>query len=339
MFSKLLTSGARSSFTVARKSVPVSRHGTALLGGAVGLCAAGAATTATVVCDDDNHDYMTDASLLVGGLLLGSAAGWWLQKKETEKVENKYATYWPRKIVILFGAPGAGKGTQAAKIVSELDLPQLSTGDMLRDAVAAGTPAGKAAQAKMAAGQLVDDSIVLAIIKDRIKQADCKSGTESKQADRKSGYILDGFPRTLEQAKALDKILVETGGEVVSSVLSFDVPYDVLEERIVGRWQHKASGRSYHVKFSPPKSMKLDANGKPIPSTMKDDATGEPLYQRADDTAEALKKRVSEYQNKTIPVLDHYAAKGVVSEVNANLSISEVWSQVHNGLKTGKGKQ
>ena len=161
--------------------------------------------------------------------------------------------------MILFGPPGAGKGTQGPKIEELLALPQLSTGDMLRAAVAAQTPVGKKAQGLMKAGKLVGDDVVVGIIKDRITQPDCKNG-----------FILDGFPRTVAQAKMLDQLL-GAKGEKVSKVLALDVPDSILEERICGRWIHKKSGRSYHVKFSPPKSMKTGEDGKPIAASMKDD--------------------------------------------------------------------
>lgn len=269
---------------------------------------------------DDTVDSTLALVASAGGLVLGGVLGWYLQKAETDKLTEKYDKYWPRKILILFGAPGAGKGTQAANIIKELDIPQLSTGDMLRAAVAAGTPAGKAAKAVMAAGGLVSDEIVIGIITDRIHEPDCARG-----------FMLDGFPRTLVQAKALDAMLQKTG-ETPSTVMAFDVPDSVLEERICGRWIHKSSGRSYHVKFAPPKTMKLDANGKPIAETMKDNETGEPLYQRPDDTAQALVKRLHSYHTETEPVLDYYAPRGVVTRVNANQSMSKVWSEVSSGL-------
>lgn len=262
---------------------------------------------------------------VAGGVVVGAVAGWMLSKSmdssEAEKVQRKFETYWPRKVMILFGAPGAGKGTQAPKIVGLLDIPQLSTGDMLREAVRNQTEVGKAAEALMKAGALVNDSIVIGIIRDRINADDCKSG-----------FILDGFPRTIAQAKALDKMLVENG-ECVSQVMAFNVPDQVLEERICGRWMHKTSGRSYHTKFAPPKSMKADAAGQAIPETMLDDATGEPLYRRGDDTPAALKKRLASYYGDTVPILDYYAPRGVTRSVNANQEIGKVWSEVSAGLQ------
>ena len=214
-----------------------------------------------------------------------------------------------------------GKGTHGPKIEDLLGLPQLSTGDMLRAAVAAQTEVGKKAQAIMKAGGLVSDDIVVGIIRDRIKEPDCKFG-----------FILDGFPRTLAQAKALDKMLAEEGA-VVTKVIELQVPDEILEERICGRWIHKSSGRSYHVKFAPPKSMKLGRDGNPIPESMKDDVTGEPLIQRPDDTSTALVKRLKGYHGETVPILDHYKPNGVVRTVNANQGMDGVWAEILKSLE------
>lgn len=237
--------------------------------------------------------------------------------------EERYKKYWPRKIMMLFGAPGAGKGTQGPKIEDELAIPQLSTGDMLRAAVAAGTEVGKKAKDIMASGGLVTDEIVIGIIADRITEPDCQTG-----------FILDGFPRTLAQAEALDKMLAKIG-ERVSLVVAFDVDPAVLEERICGRWLDKKSAKSYHVKFAPPKSMKLDAQGKPIKETMLDDDTGAPLYQRADDTAEALKSRLDSYYSQTVPILDHYRPAGIVNTVDGGQPMDKVWTDVKCKLVPG----
>jgi len=242
-------------------------------------------------------------------------------------VEDKFGTYWPRNIVILFGPPAAGKGTHGPKIEEMLGVPQLSTGDMLREAVAAQTDIGKKAQAVMKAGGLVSDDIVIGIIRDRIKEPDCRFG-----------FILDGFPRTLKQAKALDAMLAKEGASV-TKVIELEVPDSVLEERICGRWIHKKSGRSYHVKYAPPKSMKIDpSSGKPIPETMKDDETGEPLMQRPDDTATALVKRLKGYHNDTVPILAHYQPKGIVKKANANQGMEGVWKEVVEALERPKSE-
>lgn len=288
----------------------------------------GGAATVGTCCYAASNDTVThcDAKAAVVTALVGAAGGYLLQKQDTDEVSRKLAAtseklekYWPRKIMILFGAPGAGKGTQAPKIESLLGLPQLATGDMLRAAVAAGTEVGRKAKEVMASGGLVSDDIVVGIIADRIQEPDCANG-----------FILDGFPRTLAQAKALDAMLAKRG-EAVNTVMAFEVPDSVLEERVCGRWMHKASGRSYHVKFAPPKTMQM-VDGKPDPATMLDDETNEPLYQRSDDTAKALKKRLQSYHGKTVPILSHYAPNGIVKQVDANQHIDKVWTDILSKL-------
>ena len=225
-----------------------------------------------------------------------------------------------KDIMVLFGPPGAGKGSQAPKIVETLGIPQLSTGDMLRAAVAAGSEVGKQAKDVMASGGLVSDDLVVSIIKDRIKEADCAGG-----------FILDGFPRTVEQTKMLDAMLAEDG-EKVTYVVALAVPDEVLTERICGRWVHKASGRSYHVKFAPPKSL---GDAEPSVETMLDDETGEPLMQRADDTEEALQSRLAGYHSQTVPILDHYKPTGVVHMIDANKAPPDVWTEIESVLVPG----
>lgn len=279
----------------------------------------------------DAHCECNPSPAVVGAAALGAFGvglfgGYRLQKiftDESEKKRERFTNYWPRKILILFGAPGAGKGTQAPEIVRSLDIPQLSTGDMLRDAVAEKTPIGLKAKRIMENGGLVSDDIVVGIIADRVQQPDCANG-----------FILDGFPRTLEQAKALDEMLAQRG-EAVTNIVEFQVPANVLEERICGRWIHQNSGRSYHVKFNPPKSMKLE-KGKVVPESMKDDVTGEPLFQRSDDTSHALVKRLDQYFSKTVPILDHYFHRGVVRQINANQDIDLVRKEVQEAIRNKK---
>ena len=219
-----------------------------------------------------------------------------------------------KAVMVLFGPPGAGKGSQAPKIVEALGIPQLSTGDMLRAAVLAGSEVGLQAKEVMSTGGLVTDDLVVSIIKDRVKDEDCAGG-----------FILDGFPRTVEQAKMLDGMLAETGDKV-SLVLALEVPDEVLTERICGRWVHKGSGRSYHVTFAKPKSF---VEGEaPSVANMLDDETSEPLMQRADDTEEALGKRLEGYHAQTVPILEHYSPAGVVSKVDANQAPETVWGSV-----------
>jgi adenylate kinase len=180
--------------------------------------------------------------------------------------------------LILLGPPGAGKGTQAANISAHFGIPQISTGDMLRTAIKAGTPIGLAAKKLVDSGQFVPDEVILAMVKERLKASDCAPG-----------YLLDGFPRTLGQAEAM-----RDGGVPVDFVLEIDVPPTDIIARMDGRRVHLASGRTYHVKFNPPK-----VEGK-------DDVTGEPLVQREDDRAETVKKRLEIYLAQTEPLIAFY---------------------------------
>src|SRR3954453_10966290 len=181
--------------------------------------------------------------------------------------------------LILLGPPGAGKGTQASFIREKYRIPQISTGDMLRAAVKAGTPLGLAAKKVMDAGQLVSDDIIVGLVQERLKAPDCAKG-----------YLFDGFPRTIPQAEAMKKANV-----AIDYVLEIDVPDSEIIERMSGRRVHPASGRTYHVKFNPPK-----ASGK-------DDATGEPLVQRDDEREDTVKKRLEVYRAQTRPLVDYYA--------------------------------
>ena len=248
------------------------------------------------------------ALAVVAGVTAGYLiSSWWnrrrLQGKRHSSQNLLGLEHQWRQIVILFGPPGAGKGTHAPKIVGKWRIPQLSTGDMLREAVANGNEQIKEIMAK---GGLVSDDIVISLIKQRINKIDAGWG-----------FILDGFPRTVPQARALDKMLAESG-EHVTRVIELSVPDELLEERICGRWIHTKSGRSYHTKFNPPKSMAV--NG-----TMVDDETGEPLIQRSDDNATALKTRLHAYHEQTEPILAHYATREIVHRVNADQGIDKVW--------------
>ena len=180
--------------------------------------------------------------------------------------------------LILLGAPGAGKGTQANFIKEKYNIPQISTGDMLRAAIKAGTELGLAAKKVMDAGQLVSDDIIIGLVKDRLKEADCANG-----------YLFDGFPRTIAQADAM-----KDAGVKVDYVLEIAVPDESIIERMDGRRCHPGSGRVYHIKFNPPKVEGID------------DVTGEPLVQREDDRAETVKKRLDVYHNQTEVLLGYY---------------------------------
>ena len=181
--------------------------------------------------------------------------------------------------LILLGAPGAGKGTQAAFICQRFGIPQISTGDMLRAAVKAGSPMGVAAKKVMDAGGLVSDDIIIGLVKERITMPDCTNG-----------FLFDGFPRTIPQADAMKAANVK-----LDLVLEIDVPDTAIIERMSGRLFHVASGRSYHLKFNPPKVAGHD------------DLTGDPLIQRDDDKEETVRKRLDVYQSQTRPLVDYYS--------------------------------
>ncbi|MFN0162292.1 MAG: adenylate kinase [Burkholderiales bacterium] len=181
--------------------------------------------------------------------------------------------------LILLGPPGAGKGTQAIHIKERFGIPQISTGDMLRAAVKAGTPLGLAAKKVMDSGGLVSDDIIIGLVKDRLKEPDCAKG-----------YLFDGFPRTIPQADAM-----KAAGVDIDYVLEIDVPDSEIVQRMSGRRVHLASGRTYHLKFNPPKVAGLD------------DATGEPLIQRDDDREETVKKRLAVYHEQTRALIGYYS--------------------------------
>ncbi|MFO1191681.1 MAG: adenylate kinase [Rhodoferax sp.] len=181
--------------------------------------------------------------------------------------------------LILLGAPGAGKGTQATFICQRYGIPQISTGDMLRAAVKAGSPMGLAAKKVMDAGALVSDDIIIGLVKERIAQPDCAQG-----------FLFDGFPRTIPQADAMKAAAVK-----LDYVLEIDVPFDAIIERMSGRRSHTPSGRTYHIRFNPPRREGLD------------DVTGEPLIQRDDDKEETVRKRLDVYSAQTRPLVTYYS--------------------------------
>ena len=181
--------------------------------------------------------------------------------------------------LILLGAPGAGKGTQATFICQKYGIPQISTGDMLRAAVKAGTELGLQAKSIMDSGGLVSDCLIINLVKERLQQPDCAKG-----------FLFDGFPRTIPQADAM-----KAAGVPLDYVVEIDVPFDAIIERMSGRRSHPASGRTYHVKFNPPKVKD------------KDDVTGEPLIQREDDKEETVKNRLNVYSAQTRPLVNYYS--------------------------------
>jgi adenylate kinase len=206
--------------------------------------------------------------------------------------------------IVLLGAPGAGKGTQAKKLIEKYGIPQISTGDLLRAAVAEGTPLGKEAKSYMDKGELVPDSVVLGMVEERLKQEDCKKG-----------YILDGFPRNTAQAEALDKMLASLNMALTAAV-SVDVPFDDLMKRLTGRRTCKACGQMYNVYFSAPKK-----------DGVCDKCSGE-LFQRDDDKEATIKKRLEVYTAQTEPLMGYYKNKGILKSVAGTGSIDEIFNKV-----------
>ena len=211
--------------------------------------------------------------------------------------------------LLLMGPPGAGKGTQAAELVKKFSIPQISTGDMFRAAVKEGTELGKKAKACMDAGTLVPDEVTIGIVRERLAKDDCKNG-----------FMLDGFPRTVEQADALAKILDELGMKL-TKVLNIHVPAEDLIERAVGRRICKSCGATYHVKFNPPKK-----------DSQCDNCGGE-LYQRGDDNEETMKTRLATYESSTRPLIEYYKKAGVYTEVDGRQPIAKVTEDLINLLK------
>jgi adenylate kinase len=206
--------------------------------------------------------------------------------------------------IVLLGAPGAGKGTQAKKLIEKYGIPQISTGDLLRAAVSAGTPLGKEAKSYMDKGELVPDSVVLGMVEERLKQDDCKKG-----------YILDGFPRNTAQAEALDKMLAALNMSLTAA-LSVDVPFEDLMKRLTGRRTCKSCGQMYNVYFGPPQK-----------EGACDKCSGE-LFQRDDDKEATIKKRLEVYTAQTEPLIGYYRNKGILKSVAGTGSIDEIFKKV-----------
>jgi len=210
--------------------------------------------------------------------------------------------------IVLLGAPGAGKGTQAKKLIEKYGMPQISTGDLLRAAVGAGTPLGKEAKSYMDKGELVPDRVVLGMVEERLKQDDCKKG-----------YILDGFPRNTAQAEALDKMLASLNMQLTAA-LSVDVPFEDLMKRLTGRRTCKACGQMYNMYFKPPAK-----------EGVCDKCSGE-LFQRDDDKEATIKKRLEVYNAQTAPLIDYYGKKGIVKTVSGTGSIDDIFKKVTEAL-------
>jgi len=208
--------------------------------------------------------------------------------------------------LILLGGPGAGKGTQAKMLIEKFKIPQISTGDILRAAVKEGTEMGKKAKEFMDAGKLVPDSVVIGIIEDRLKQADAKQG-----------FILDGFPRTVPQAEALDATLAKMSSKI-DHVVSIDVDEEALVTRLTGRrtCKNAACGQMFHVQFTPPKKEGIC------------DKCGSELYQRDDDNETTVRSRLSTYNQATKPLIDYYAKKSLVRQVKGVGSISDIFNVI-----------
>lgn len=211
--------------------------------------------------------------------------------------------------ILLMGPPGAGKGTQAAKLVEELAIPHISTGDMFRAAVKEGTPLGKEAKKYMDAGKLVPDEVTIGIVKEGLSKPVCQKG-----------FILDGFPRTIEQAKALDVTLRELGIKL-TRVVNITVPFEELVIRVTGRRICKTCGATYHVSFNAPKNAGLC------------DKCGGELYQRNDDREDTVKNRLDVYKSQTEPLIKYYAEQGLYTEIDGLQEIDKVFTTVMNSIR------
>ena len=208
--------------------------------------------------------------------------------------------------ILLLGPPGGGKGTQAKFLIEKLGIPQISTGDMLREHVTKQTSLGIKAKEYMSSGGLVPDEVILSMMQERLSNEDCING-----------YVLDGFPRTIPQAVGLDELL-EKLNQALDAVIVIDVSDDNIVDRMGGRRVHLSSGRVYHIEYNPPK-----IEGK-------DDETQEDLIIREDDKEETVRKRLEIYHNETSPLIEHYKDKNIVSQINGELNINDVSQEIEN---------
>ncbi|MDA8326057.1 MAG: adenylate kinase [Nitrospiraceae bacterium] len=211
--------------------------------------------------------------------------------------------------IVMLGAPGAGKGTQAKKLIEDYGIPQISTGDILRQNIAQGTPLGKEAKGFMDRGELVPDKVVLGLVEDRLKQPDCKKG-----------FILDGFPRNTAQAETLDKMLAGIGMPLKLAI-SVDVPFEDLMKRLTGRRTCRGCGQMYNVYFTPPKKEGVC------------DKDGGELFQRDDDKEETIKKRLQVYESQTAPLIDYYSKKGLVRKIDGTGTIPGIYGKIKTELE------
>ena len=219
-----------------------------------------------------------------------------------------------KTIIVLMGAPGAGKGTQGKRLAADIGIPTISMGDILRAKKEEDSDLGRELRTIMAEGRYVPDEIVIQMIRERIAASDCDKG-----------FILDGFPRTTGQAEALDRMLADLGLEL-TAVLMLDVDEDEVVERLSGRRIAPSSGREYHIRFKPPKTPGVD------------DETGEPLVQREDDREETIRKRLEVYREQTTPVIDYYRAQGVLETVNGSGEFDEIYDRMQEALTRARNR-
>jgi adenylate kinase len=214
--------------------------------------------------------------------------------------------------ILLMGPPGAGKGTQAAKIAAHFGIPHISTGDIFRAAINSGSELGKKLKQFLDSGQLVPDEVTIAVVRERLEQPDCEDG-----------FLLDGFPRTIPQAEALDKMLEQMGKEL-DIVLNISVAPEIIVQRLSGRRICRNCGATYHVKFQPPRQPGVC------------DHCGGELYQRSDDNEETVKERLDVYTKQTAPLLDYYRERGLLYQIDGDQSIDQVWSEIERALRSIK---